>query len=112
MSEQFLNPIEEHNEHVPSSEEVQGVLEQLVSGEAYTETRRREDEKGLYLLDVLIQNADGSTTEYSYIREGRYLEGGSKDTVINVAFYDADGMPVSGSPVAKYINRNWHLIPQ
>ena len=67
MSEQqpdaITNPIEQAPEQLPSAEEVIEVFAQLLGGEAYVETKRIEDEKGLYRLDITIQGADG-TTEY------------------------------------------------
>ncbi len=102
---------QEAYEHIPSAEEVGEIFSQLLPGEVYTETKRLEDEQGLYRLDVAIQSADGSA-EYSYTRKGSYPGAGtSADTVVNVIFYDSDGMPISGSSVAKCNNGNWTLTP-
>ena len=106
-----LEGAEEAPEHIPSAEEVGEIFAQLLPGEAYTEVKRVEDEQGLYRLDILIQGADGST-EYSYLRKGNNPMGGRRrETVVNVIFYDADGMPISGSAVAKCDNGNWTLTP-
>ena len=95
-------------ELIPTPEEVQTVFEQLIEGEEYKDGRRLEDEKGLYLWDVIVSKEDGNI-EYSYMREGRYLEGQASVTAIHVTFFDEAGDPIGGHSVAKYIEGEWEL---
>ena len=98
-------------ENIPSSENVKEVFEKLLGTQEYTETRKCEDEQGLYLWDVTIPQADGYA-EYSYMRKGRHAQGGeASDTAIHVTFYDQDGFPVGGHSVAKYEDGEWVVTP-
>ncbi|MFY9463348.1 MAG: hypothetical protein WAP52_04155 [Candidatus Sungiibacteriota bacterium] len=97
-------------EHIPTAEEVAGVFEQLVKGKEYKETRKLEDENGLYLWDIEIPDESGEgIVEYSY-RRGRPAEGQLLELRIDVAFYDSDGMPISGTSAAKFENGAWKII--
>lgn len=103
-----LMNLEQAPEHIPSAEEVRGLFAKLLDGKAYTETKRLEDERGLYRFDVTVKSG---SAEYSYMRKGAYPGAGwSADTVINVIFYE-EGMPISGSSVAKCENGHWILTP-
>ena len=87
---------------IPTEAEVMALFCELTEGKEFTVTRRMEDEKGLYLLEVELSNADGGKTEYLYMRKGQYAEGGSaKETAIHVVFYDSDGMPDGGESAKK-----------
>ena len=109
ITEHNPNELEQAPEHIPSAEEVGELFAQLLLGEAYTETKRLEDERGLYRLDVTLE---GGGAEYSYMRKSDHPGAGwSADTVINVILYNKDGMPISGSSVAKCDNGNWTLTP-
>ncbi len=105
------NNVEGGQEIVPTSEEVQAVFERLVGEKKYAETRKLEDEKGLYLWEIEIATEEGKT-EYLYMRKGRYQKGGeASTTAIHVAFYDTDGMPVGGELAAEYREGVWEFIP-
>lgn len=102
---------EEGSESIPTSEDVQSVFEQLVGEEEYEEVRKLEDEKGLYLWDIIISGEDGDI-EYIYMRKGRYGEKGEASaTAIHVTFFDKEGNAVGGDSVAKYIEGKWELTP-
>ena len=108
------NSIEQEKkpESIPTSEDIQSVLEELQINIEKCETLRKlEDEKGLYLWEIKIPREDGHT-EYLYMRKGRYEKGGQAlNTAIHIAFFDEKGFPVSGYSVAKYIEGEWKLTP-
>jgi hypothetical protein len=102
--EEFNKP-----EHIPTPEEVTSVFRELARKE-YRETRRREDEKGLYLLEVEVPGeTEGEVVEYAYMRKGRYAEGQISATEIHVAYYK-DGEPVNGTTAAKYVDGAWKIL--
>jgi len=108
MNEGLPNIIEEGPEHIPTQEEVREIFDQLIGEKEYKEVRKLEDEKGLYLWDIVISGEDGSA-EYSYMRKGQHPEGKAKINAVHVAFYDKEGMPESGRSVARYIDGEWEL---
>ncbi|OGG54995.1 hypothetical protein A3D62_03050 [Candidatus Kaiserbacteria bacterium RIFCSPHIGHO2_02_FULL_49_11] len=110
MHEGPPNAFEKGPEPIPTQEEVRSVFEQLAGGEKYETVRELTDEKGLYLWDIIISVEDGST-EYSYMRAGRYREGQASETAIHVTFFDKTGTPVGGHSVAKYEKGEWELTP-
>ncbi len=110
MKEGPPNVFEEGSESTPTPEEVQSVFEQLVGEEEYEDVRRMEDEQGLYLWEIKV-SGDGGDAEYSYMREGHYPEGQASATAIHVTFFDAEGVPVGGHSVAKYISGEWKETP-
>lgn len=104
------NSIEKERERIPSREEVKKLFEQFLSGAEYATRREMEDEKGLYLWEIVVSGEDGDT-EYLYMRKGRYSEGGqASETAIHVTFFDEDGVPVGGHAAAKYRNGEWAMI--
>ena len=110
MNEGPPDTFEEGPESIPTPEEVQSVFEQLIGEESYREVRKREDEQGLYLWDIIVSGEDGDT-EYLYMRKGRYPEGQALATSVHVTFFDKAGIPVGGHSVAKYIEGEWKLTP-
>ncbi|OGZ10974.1 MAG: hypothetical protein A3D67_03495 [Candidatus Lloydbacteria bacterium RIFCSPHIGHO2_02_FULL_51_22] len=104
-------------ERIPTTEEVRTVFEQLLEGKEFEEARKHEDEKGLWLWEIIVKGQDGSYSEYAYVRKGRYapLPGKSRgiearDTAVCVAFYDADGMPGGGETVARLEEGAWKIL--
>ncbi len=105
--------IESVPEHVPTVEEVMVVFERVTGGKPYTELIRKNDEKGLYIMEVKLKELDekGRPTEYWYKRDS---QGGKvKIPVINEVFFDTDGMPLrhGSSSVAKFKNGAWEYTP-
>jgi|GEM_PF-1194346 len=99
----------ERAEQIPTEEEVRGVFQEIIAG-PYAESRKREDGRGLYLLDVTVPGEkDGEVIEYSYMRAGRYAEGQASNTRIDKAVYQ-DGVPVAGEGVAELINGEWKIF--
>ncbi len=107
--EQGKNLLEVAPEHIPTPEEVNLVFRELI-GKEYREVRKREDEQGLYLLEVEVAGeAEGEITEYAYMRKGRYAEGQISATEIHVTYYK-DGKPVSGTSAARYVDGEWRIL--
>ena len=109
MTEGDLNPFENKVEQIPTLEEVYLVFKELTDKEC-KEIRKREDEKGVYLLEVTTPgDLEGEVVEYAYMRKGQYQEGESSATEIHVTHYDGD-MPVSGTSAARFINGEWKIL--
>lgn len=70
-------------------------------------TARREDGRGLYLLEWTLSGEGGEKTEFAYRRAGRFKEHAAAATVIDVVFYDADGTPVGGKILAEWKDGSW-----
>ena len=110
MREDGYNLSEMEPEDIPTPEEVLSVFAELIGAE-YKEVRRCEDEKGLYLLEVVIPGElEGDNTEYGYMRKGRYAEGEISDTEIHITYYNKDGRPISGTSVARRIDGQWVIL--
>ncbi|MEX0935214.1 MAG: hypothetical protein WDZ70_02730 [Candidatus Paceibacterota bacterium] len=106
--EQSNNP-EEKKEHIPTLEEVQSILEQILEGQEYEKIRKEEDQDGLDLWEVRVKTPEG-ISEFSYKRKGSYdTENQERVDVIHVTFFDEDDMPTGGHSVAKYIDQDWKL---
>jgi len=113
MTEGESNLFEMEPEHIPTEEEVHSVFKELAEKE-YKEERRLEDEMGLYLLEVVAAGeSEGETVEYAYMRKGRYSQlaeqVGASVTAIHATHYQ-DGMPISGTCVAEYIDGKWSIL--
>ena len=110
MSESAPDQFEEGPEHIPTSEEVLEVFKQLIGETEFAEIQKLEDERGLYLWEIKISAEDGHT-EYAYsirVRPGATEPPGPR---IDVVFCDTEGVQISGSSVAKYINGQWRITP-
>lgn len=109
MSEHPPN-FEIKKEHIPTLEEVLSLFSEL-TGNEFEEVRRLEDEKGLYLLEIVIPgDLPDETIEYAYMRKGRHEKGQTSATVIHVTYYKND-IPISGTSVAEYIEGKWKIFP-
>lgn len=76
----------------------------------YKEIRKREDEKGVYLLEITVPgDSEDEIIEYAYMRKGQYPEGESSATEIHVTYYDG-GRPISGTSAARCIDGNWKIL--
>jgi hypothetical protein len=95
------NQIERGPERILNKEEVLEAISRFV--ENATLVRELSDEHGLYLLEVKIPGENpGETTQYEYMRKGRFPNHNeASETAIHVVYYDGD-MPVGGDKVAVY----------
>jgi len=107
MTEGLSKKLETGSENIPTPEEIATVFEELVGSKEYTEGRKLEDELGVYLWEIRMETEDGHT-EYEYNRAGPNPKGKGLQTAIYATFYDNDGIPISGSSVAKLINNKWN----
>lgn len=109
MSSEQIKFSEFSKEQIPTPEEINSVFTELIHKE-FTETRKCQDEKGLYLLEVTIPGeSEGEIIEYAYMRKGRYPEGQSSENEIHVTYYK-NGFPVSGTSAARLINGKWEIL--
>lgn len=93
-------------ERFPTLEEVSGQLRDLI-GHDFTLGKKREDERGLYYLQVVVPSEkEGDFAEYEYVRQGEYQIGTFADTAIHVAEF-SNNEYVSGTSLAKYIRGTW-----
>lgn len=107
MTDQGL--IGEH-EPIPSEAEVHALFRELIKTAEYTVTRKFEDERGLYFLEVSAPGEkEGEMTEYLYMRKGKYQQGQSLTTEITVTYYE-DDMPVGGTSAARYVDGEWKIL--
>lgn len=103
------NLSETESEHIPTSEEIHSVFQELI-GKKYKEVRKLEDEQGLYLLEIVIPGEkEDEETRYEYMRKGRYKEGASLSTEIHVVYYE-NGNAVGGTSAARYIDGKWVIL--
>ena len=112
MEKEKLNSPETEQEHTPTLEEVRLALHGLkeLKGKQCEETRRREDDKGLYLLEVVILGEkNGEATELQYMKKGEHPEGQTLTTGIYVVYYE-NNIPISGTSVAKYVDGKWEIL--
>ena len=82
-----------------------------MEGRSYEDIRKLEDEKGLYLWDIIVISEEDGSTEYTYMRAGRYPEGEASATAIHVTFFNEAGDAIGGHSVAKYIEGERKLTP-
>lgn len=111
ISPDKLRKIEKENiEHIPTSEEVLGVIKEIIGKNAYEKIRELSDEKGLYLLEVKTTSKEGEPIEYGYMRKmskGTHEEGSITVTEIHVTYFDDNGVPISGHSIAKLVDGKW-----
>ncbi|MEK7627566.1 MAG: hypothetical protein AAB397_03205 [Patescibacteria group bacterium] len=106
IKEQF-----EKVEHIPTLEEVFGILEQMTGGK-YKEIKRYIDKQGnLYRLDAVAPGTkEGETIEFFYNRKGRYSNGDcAAETEIHSVYIDRSSYGPAG-PQASFINGKWKII--
>ena len=88
-------------ERFPNPEEIQAGFERLV-GKEYTETRKLEDENGIYLWEVTVPGEDeGQVMEYTYDRNNN-----GALPKINLVQYE-NGMPTGGESMMTFIDSEW-----
>ncbi len=105
MKFEIPTPTAEKEPRFPSSEEIKAKIEKLCGQENPEVIRTLEDEKGVYLHEVVIIDGKGDTSLFSYRRSGNFLETKAAHTEINVAYFlgpITDGMCVGGDTLSDY----------
>lgn len=110
----MIPKVEQGPECHPSEAEVLEQFEKILEDREFTEIKKVFDESGLFEWEIRIDNGDGSTTEYLYGRQADHGAPNSlgrrrvrQETQIEVAYFDADGIPEGGNSVAKYQDGEW-----
>ena len=100
---------ETNSESIPSNEEVINKVESLTGGEDYSDVRKLEDYKGIYMWEVRVDAPDveGLYTEYSYQRAGKYGTMFAGATEIHAVYYDGEGMPRGSQLISTYTENGW-----
>ncbi|MFZ2187777.1 MAG: hypothetical protein WAV46_04100 [Candidatus Moraniibacteriota bacterium] len=98
-------PATEKESHIPSLEEIKVQIERLSKQEKLEVIRTLEDEKGVYLHEVVTVDDKGDTSLFSYRRSGDYQETKTKNTLVDVAYFVGpvkDDMCVGGDTLSNY----------
>ncbi len=81
-------------------------MRDLIGGD-FTIGKSREDEKGLFYLQVIVPSeTEDDFTEYEYVRQGEYQLGNFAGTAIHVAEF-SNNEYVWGTSLAKYVGGTW-----
>ena len=109
MPERVSNRFESAPEHIPTPEEVYGVIRQLTNKET-TEARKVEDEKGLFILDVTVPGEkEGELIEYGYKRTRTDNKGRTIPSEIHISHYSGEDW-MGGTSAARYEEGTWKLL--
>ena len=108
MKEKEPQGIKKSPEHIPTHEEVASIFKRLTD-KKYTEIRKIEDAKGLYLFDItILGDLEGETIEYSY-RRGQSGMNGKLVDAIQIIYYK-NNTPVGGTTVAEIVDGKWIIF--
>lgn len=105
MSFENPTPAAEKEPKFLSLEEVKAKIEKLCGQENPEVIRTLEDEKGVYLHEVVTIDDKGDASLFSYRRVGDYPESKTTNTLIDVAYFVGpveDGMCVGGDTLSNY----------
>ena len=109
MNEKIPDSFEKKVEHIPTPEEVGGVLRQMI-GE-YKEVHRYMDEQGnLYRIDAIAHGTEEGESVELYYRRKVYPDA-SRDTEIDIhSSYIKNGSCGPAGPQASFIEGKWVLM--
>ena len=105
-------------EQFPSKEEIESVFGLVCEGRTYAELKIESDEKGISRYEVEVALEDGEKAELNFQRaKNNYLDktlppDGQFCASIHATYYDKDGMPYTGEPVANYSAGKWEWVSQ
>ena len=105
MSFENPTPTPEKEPHTHSPEEIKAQIERLCGKENPEVIRTLEDEKGVYLYEVVTVDDKGDASLFSYRRSGNRPETKAANTVVDVAYFIGpidDGMCVGGNTLSNY----------
>lgn len=98
-------PAAEKEPRFLSLEEAKAKIEKLCGQENPEIVRTLEDEKGVYLHEVVTVDDQGDVSLFSYRRSGNYQETKAANTLVDVAYFIGpveDGMCVGGDTLSNY----------
>ena len=112
MNFDIPTPAQEKEPHFPTLEEIKSKIEKLCGQENPEVIRTLEDEKGVYLHDVVTVDGKGDASLFTYRRSGNFPETKAAMTQVDVAYFVGpieDGMCVGGNVLSEYdeANRTW-----
>jgi hypothetical protein len=105
MHFEYRTPMLEKESHQPSLEEIKAKIEKLCGKENPEVLRTCEDEKGVYLHEVVTMDDKGDASLFSYRRSGNYQETKTANTLVDVAYFIGPveaGMCVGGDTLSNY----------
>jgi hypothetical protein len=112
-----LPSFEKEPEHIPTLEEIQWVLEELIKGKNYNVVRCLKDSEGVYLFEATTRDkSTNQILEYSYMTKRRpgNLNRSSVTEMDIVSYENEDAYRESNveraDTVAKYIDGNWEIL--
>ena len=110
MSEK-LPTFESGKERIPTKEELLGIFEKFAEGKSFEVTKDIEDEKGVRILEIKLQelNERGETVEYAYRRDGSFNDRNERIPCIDIYLTDSDGVPTADN-IAKCIDGEWRFF--
>lgn len=91
--------------------EIEQKFQQYLNGKEYTTRKKLEDENGIYMWEIEIKNDDGTTTEYTYSKKGKWVNQSRQKTAIHITNFDETGFPLGGKSLALFICGEWKATP-
>ena len=98
-------PAQEKEPRFLTLEEVKAKIEGIINQENPETVRALEDEKGVYLYEVVTIDDKGDASLISYRRSGNFQETKTARTVVDVAYFIGpveDDMCVGGDTLSDY----------
>ncbi len=105
MDFENLTPVPEQGPRSLSVAEIKAKIEKLCGKENPEVLRTLEDEKGVYLHEVVTVDEKGDASLYSYRRAGDHPETKVANTLVDVTYFIGpieDGMCVGGTTLSDY----------
>ncbi|MDD2766357.1 MAG: hypothetical protein PHH40_01165 [Candidatus Moranbacteria bacterium] len=105
MNFDIPTPPAEKGRQILTAEEVKAKIEKLSGKENQEVIRMLEDEKGVYLYEVVAVDDKGDASLFSYRRSGNFQETKRASTGVDVAYFIGpieDDMCVGGDTLSNY----------
>jgi hypothetical protein len=105
MNFEHLTPATEKEPYTLSLAEIKAKIEVLCGQEDPKILRALEDERGVYLYEVVTTDNQGDASVFSYRRAGDSQESKVANTLVDVAYFVGpleDDMPMGGTTLSNY----------
>jgi hypothetical protein len=105
MNFEHPTPAAEKEPRILSLAEIKAKIESLCGQENPQILRTLEDEKGVYLHEVVTTDDQGDASVFSYRRAGDTQESKVANTLVDVAYFVGpleDDMPMGGTTLSNY----------